>query len=174
MATEEQTLDLEALASLRAGSYKRAAQVLTISDREVTKLSFYIKRIGAAAGAVTFTIRKVSDDNVINSKVWGDASALPTDYAWQEATFDTPLTINEEVRICVEFYGGSSGNEVQFMGATSDVKGGEYFQWFTNGSVWVTPAAWDFGYIYTYGEAATGIENKSANMGAKMIEEKLI
>jgi len=120
----------------------------------VTKLAFYIRRQGSATGTVTFTIRKVSDDSLINSKEWGDAGDLPTGLAWQEAEFDAPVSVNEEVRISVEFSSGSSGNDVQVAGAVSDVKGGEYFQWYTAAPVWATPAAWDFGYKYTYGEEA--------------------
>ncbi len=152
MPTEEQTQNSVGLCNLRSGSYTRAGQRLTISDRLVTKLAFYIKRTGTATGPVTFTIRRVSDDGIVNSKGWGDAGDLPTDFAWQEATFDTPLTVNEEVRISAEFSGGSSGNEVQVAGATSDVKGGEHFEWYKSG--WAKPAEWDFAYIYTYGEVA--------------------
>ncbi len=148
--TEEQTDHSVELASLRAGSYKRAAQRLTITARTVTKLAFYIRRIGAPTGDVTFTIRKVSDDSLINSKVWGDAADLPTTGAWQEAEFDSPVSVNQEVRISVEFYGGSMNNEVRFVGVTADVKPGEWFEWFTAGSVWAKPAEWDFAYIYTY------------------------
>lgn len=146
--TEEQTQNLIGLANLRAGSFIRAAQRLPVSSRTLTKLSFRIKRNGSAAGAITFTIRKVSDDSIINSKLWGDAADLPTDFTWPEVTFDSPILINEEVRISVEFSGGSSGNEVMISGATSDEKPGEWFEWYDTS--WAKPAEWDFGYIYTY------------------------
>ena len=171
MPTEEQNSVSAPLCNLRDASYIRAAQRLTISNRKVTKLSFYIKRTGTATGAITFTIRKVSDDAIINSIGWGDAGDLPTDFAWQEKEFAVPETINELVRICVEFSGGSAGNEVQVSGETSDVKADEYFQWYTD--AWATPATWDFGYIYTYEEEA-GLENKSANMGAGMVAGGMI
>ncbi len=146
--TEEQSDFSTPLFNLRAGSYIRGGQYLTIPNREVTKLGFYIIKTGSATGAVTFTIRKVSDDSLINSIVWGDAADLPAVYALQEATFATPVIVNELVRICVEFSSGSSGNEVQVAGAAADVKADEHLEWYV--ATWSIPAAWDLGYRYKY------------------------
>ncbi len=107
--TEEQT-DYDSDRTIYAGMVEKHCQRLTISNRQVTKLSFPLKKIGAPSGDITLAIRKVSDDAVIVSKVWGDASTLTTEYVWEEVTFDTPPTINEEVRITVEFNAGDIDN----------------------------------------------------------------
>ncbi|MBA7654306.1 hypothetical protein ES703_62183 [subsurface metagenome] len=150
MATEEQAQHSTLFSHLRSGSYVRAGQRLTISDRTVSKLAFYLYKKGSPTGNVTFTIRKVSDDSLINSKVWGDAADIPGSVTLEEVTFVTPELVNEEVRICVEFSGGNIANEIGFYGETSDVKGGEYFEWYTTS--WAKPAEWDLAYRYKYYE----------------------
>ena len=171
MGVEEQTQHTSSLCNLRAGSYQRSGQRLVITDRKVTKLAFYASHSGTATGDVTFTIRRVSDDGIIVSKVWGDASALPTlgNEELKEVEFNTPVTINEEVYLCGEFAGGSGGNEVQICGMTSDVKADERYYWFTSGSVWAIPGGdlqWDLGYRYTYAEPAVGGGGGPANLVA--------
>jgi len=124
--TEEQTSH-NSSTSLYAGGITRHGQRLTITDRTVTNLFFCLSKFGSPTGDVTFTIRKVSDDSVLASKVWGDASALaatPT-HTWYEATFDTPTAINEEVRILAEFSGGNSSNGVYCRYQAADVKASE-------------------------------------------------
>ncbi len=151
MATEEQTNTGITLASISSGN-PRAGQRLTVSSRIISKLSFHLLKNSSPTGDVTFTIRKVSDDSVIASKVWGDASALPTVRAWKEATFVTPVLIDEEVRILVEFSGGGGSDYVGISGTLTDVKAGESFTTFT--TFWTDfdggGTDYDSAYIYTY------------------------
>ncbi|MCK4414908.1 MAG: hypothetical protein KAY32_15345 [Candidatus Eisenbacteria sp.] len=148
MATEEQT-------ALNGGgftgiwsSYPRRGQRLTISDREVTKLGFFIGKVAGISGDVDFKIRSVSDDGVLLTKLWGDAADLPTDPAYKEVTFDSPATINEEVRITVEFSGGSSGNYVKAQVSAADVKADEVYSLYSDS--WADDSDKDLLYIYTF------------------------
>jgi len=153
MATEEQTT-YNTYRSLYSGAAIRAGQRLTIPGRTVSKLSFHISKFGSPTGDVTFTIRKVSDSSIIASKVLCDAADLVS--GWNEVTLDTPVFINEEVRIGVEFSGGNAVNRVQYYYQNSDVKADEYA--FRYVSAYIDSTGWDGTYIYTYGagEVKTG------------------
>lgn len=148
MATEEQIQ--WTMWSWTYGS-GRDGQRLTISDREVTKLAFCLAKHGSPTGNITFTIRRVSNDSIILSKVWGDAADLSTDLAWKEVTFDSPATINEEVRVAFEASGGDIGNYINSVYATN-VKEGEYYSWWSSAgaSEWTDGPQYDFVYRYTY------------------------
>lgn len=146
---------------------------MTISNREVTKLSFPLQKSGAPTGDVTFTIRKVSDDSIIASKVWGDASALSTgDLVWREVTLDTPVVVNEEVRIQAEFSGGGGVNNVgvgRTTVAQDDVKAGEYHT-LRHATLGIVDDPNNDGmYIYTYdlpaGMAGLGVGAMAKVMG---------
>lgn len=168
MPTEEQTSYNDEVAIQTAR--KRGGQRLTIPNREVTKLGFWLRKRNNPTGDVTFEIRRVSDDGLIVSKVLGDASGLQDPVNYEEVTFDTPTNINEEVRICIYYPFGDLTDNVRLNYQDSDVKADEYL---TYGG-WSDFTDLDCAYIYTYEEPAVGLENKSANMGAKMIAEKLI
>lgn len=152
MATEEQT-DYNGLLSLYAGGYVRAGQRLTIANRTITKLSFPLSKVSSPTGDVTFTIRKIAD-NILASKVWGNAADLTTSIVWYEVTFNTPVTINEEVRILVEFSGGDNGNYVRYSFQSTDVKADETITYY--GSSYVDNSDYDGAYIYTYGVVKKG------------------
>jgi len=176
--TEEQTAH-NAVIALYSGSRIRAGQRLTISNRIVTKLSFPIRKFGSPTGNVTFTIRKVSDDSVLASKVWGDASALPTTVTWEEITFDSPININEEVRIQVEFSGGDSSNTVRYRYQDTDVKASElHTRYITS---YTDRSGNDGAYIYTYslpvvpptitnGVGATNITTTTARLNGNLTD----
>lgn len=151
MATEEQTSH-NAYTGLQQFYRKRAGQRLTIPNREVTKLSFPLYKTGSPTGNVTFTIRKVSDDSIIASKVWGNASALSGDITWYEATLDSPVTVNEEVRILVEFASGDSdsSNYVCYRYQNTDVKASEQLTRYVSSYNDVADSGYDGAYIYTY------------------------
>lgn len=148
--TEEQTQS-NSQAILCSDFNTRVGQRLTISNRTVTKLSFRMESWVPTSGDVTLTIRKVSDNSTIVSKVWGDASDIPDPVDWIEVTFDTPTLINEEVRILVEFSGGQlAGWEyIRAWIQESDVKSGEYLTRYVSGG-WSDTLAWDCAYKYTY------------------------
>jgi len=130
-------------------SYTKIGQRLTIADRTVTKLAFLLAKGDATAGTVTFTIRRISPDEIIVSKLWGNAVDLPVDFTWLEVTLDVPTLINEEVRILAES-SGFPGTDYAFMRYTrTDEKADEYYsRWLTD--TWHNEAAWDMAYKYTY------------------------
>jgi len=168
MATEEQTA-YDAAIGLYSTGPTRGGQRLTIPNRRVTKLSFPLcKVVGSPIGDVTFTIRKVSDDSLIASKVWGDASALPTypEVSWEEVAFDTPVTVNEEVKLLVEYDGGDIDNYIFYYISPSDVKANEHFIFYLGGSYDETYADYDGAYIYTYTTLAPAV---GSSMAAKMM-----
>lgn len=155
MPTEEQTEHNTGL-KMYSTNAPYVGQRLVISDREVAKLGFWLSKLGSPAGDVSLRILKVSDDGgVILSKVWGDAGDLSTEPIYKEVTFDTPATINEEVRIAVHHIGGSISHCVKVDAQNSDVKADE---WLTRGGPgsWSDVGTYDFAYIYTYEEPAVG------------------
>jgi len=166
MAVEEQIVN-DTEIPVYAGYTIRMGQRLTISNRTVTKLAFLILKVGSPSGDITFEIRKVSDNSVIVSKVWGDAGSLQTSNTWEEATFDTPPTINEEVRVCFHYGGGDASKHVVYRYSLLDKKAAEYITRMISDS-WTDSTAYDGTYRYTYGEVA-GLENKADNMAAKLI-----
>lgn len=151
MATEEQTAYTIGT-YLFAGTRIRAGQRLTISNRTVSKLSLVLQKFGSPTGDVTFTIRKVSDDDILASKVWGDASALSTEITWEEATFDSPVTINEEVRLLVEFNSGDDSNFIRYYYQDTNIKADELRTYYITS--YTDDSASDAAYIYTYELAA--------------------
>lgn len=151
MATEEQ-LEGVYLNRLAGGDYYyRVGQRLSILNRIVSKLAFKTQRFGDCAGAtVTLTIRKVTDDSIVASKVYGLVSSVPLTLGWIEVTFETPVYINEEARTLMEWSGtsGDIDNYLQYRGTVTSVKPKECV------TVYVTSygevADWDATYIYTY------------------------
>ncbi len=182
MATEEQT-DVRFLTSNVSGGVSWG-QRLTISDRTVSKLSFYLRKIGSPSGTVTFFIRKL-DDSIVASKLWGNSSDISTTPAWYEVTFDTPVYVNEEVYLLVRCTGGSAGNVIQIYSSfPDDVKADEFIVQRTALGVYKTYVdfGWDpvdFGYIYTYGvsvaptvttQAATNIGETTATANGNITD----
>ena len=93
----------------------------------------------------------MSDDNVICSKLWGDAATLPTEITYEEVEFVTPITINEEVRILVEAVGQDSSNCPQIHFQNTDVKANEYVTYYIS-PTYTDNETWDMAYRYTYSE----------------------
>jgi len=147
---EESQLTNNSSLSIRATGPTRGGQHLTISDRTIEKLRFLLLKAGLPTGTITFTIRKYSDKSVVATKAWGDAGDLTTSAVWREVTFDTPVYVNEESLILMEFSGGDASNKVNIRAQNSDVKGGEnYIQY--EGS-WGDIGSYDTAYVYTYAE----------------------
>lgn len=132
----------------------RAGQRLTISNRTVTKLRFYLAKNGSPNGNVTFKIFKVSDGSLIVAKVWGNANTLPVEPAWKEVTLDVPIFINEEVRIIQEYNATPLPNGVKAYATITDVKAGENWCDWNASTYWsdygTDPTNYDGPYIYTY------------------------
>ena len=164
MAVEEQILYTSGYA-INYHNDGRGGQRCTISLREVSKLAFLIKKRGSPTGNVTMCIRKVSDDSVIVSKVWGLANDLSTSVGFVEVTFDAPTLINEEVRLSCECDVQPYGNDVFYYYQNTDVKPLEQHTRFI-AAAWADQAGEDCAYRYTY-DAPPGptvnIENTEDN-----------
>lgn len=89
----------------------RAGQRLTISNKKVSWLAFQLWKVGNPTTNIVFGIRKVSDDSVIVEETFGPATLISTAAIWYGKEF-TPVLINEEVRIYIEFAGGNSSNGI--------------------------------------------------------------
>ena len=146
MAVEEQLLYNSETAVQTARI--RSGQRLTIPNRKVTKLGFWLRKRNNPTGDVAFEIRKVSNNDLIVSKVWGDASGLQDPVNYEEVTFDTPATINEEVRICIYYPFGDLTDNIRMNYQNTDVKGSEVY---TYGG-WEDWPDHDGAYRYTYEE----------------------
>ena len=119
--TDEQTQSDSGFAMKLMGT--RLGQKKTINNGHVPKISFYMYKGGSPAGNITFTIRRTSNDSIIVSKVWGDASTLPTSPTWESVIFDSQPLINEQIYLLAEWSG--SGGFVILKASGSDVKANE-------------------------------------------------
>ncbi len=146
--TQEQTQH-NSFMDLYTGFGRRAGQRLIISNRKVTKLGFWLLRYGSPSGDVTFGIRRVTDDSLIYSQLWGDALNLQTVATYEELEFSDPPIINEEVRIFAQYLGGENLQRVRVRMWYQDVKPGEYLSYMYN-TVWTDYTAMDCAYRYKY------------------------
>jgi len=146
--TEEQT-QYNAFIALSSPYSHYAGQRLIISNREVTKLGFWLSKTNAPTGDVIFQIRRISPDEVIASKLWGDASTLPTTPTYEEVKLDTPTLINQEVRISVHYPYGSLYSFITVRYQDTDVKANEYLSYFAN-LTWQDTTDMDAAYRYKY------------------------
>jgi len=102
------------------GGVTKRGQKLPILNGFVDSLSFVLSKVGSPSGDVTFTIRDL-DDNILGSKVWGDASSLQAAATLEEAVFASSIPVNEWVRISAEYSGGDSSNYVLVWYQIGDV-----------------------------------------------------
>ncbi len=163
---EEQTQYSNAYLLNQAG-FKRVAQKLTIPNRKLTKLAFYLHKEGNPTDPVTFAIRRVSDNSLIASKVWGNAADLPTVTTLEEVELDTPPVINEEVRIYAEYDYGDGFNGVRISYQNSNVKENECISYQTTGD-WSDSETRDLAYCYTFYDwthAEGGIDYEKSTKG---------
>ncbi len=149
--TEEQT-DHNSLLGTQYHLY--SGQRLFILERKVSKLGFWMRKIGSPAGDVFFQILSVEDDGILVSKKWGIAQDLPSDAPeYKEVEFEAPVLIDEEVRI-LSFFDGvpSTSHYVITRYQNTDVKENEHA---TRGSPggWIPIATGDTAYRYKYYEA---------------------
>lgn len=149
MAVEEQTQH-NTTQPIDISMFHSIGQRLTVSNRKITKLGFWIGRNGSIAGQVYFKVVRVSDDGVIQSQLWGNINDLGA-IAYKEVTFVAPDFINEEVRIIVEPTAGDSGDHVLVGCQDTDVKADEsYTRYRHNTSEYEEIASYDCAYRYTY------------------------
>jgi len=153
MATEQQASYNAILGVAGIWPRIRGGQRLTISSRIVSKLAFVLSKYGSPSADVTFEIRKVSDNSLIMSKVWGSAADLQASGSEQleEVEFNTPTFINEEVRICVLYSADISNFRVELHYQNTDVKASELLAYQnTEGGAWTDIVEYDAAYRYTY------------------------
>jgi len=104
----DQTLQ-DGVGGLSATKWLRLGQKITISSKTICRVGFYLKKAGSPSGTITATIRKTSDDGIIETS--GDTldiSTLTTTFAWKYFTFNS--LVNEEVRLQVEYSGGDNSH----------------------------------------------------------------
>ncbi|MBA7592072.1 hypothetical protein ES708_34246 [subsurface metagenome] len=129
----------------------RGGQKLTIPGRMVTKLGFWLSNTATATGEIIYTIRRVSDDGIICSKVALDAGDLTITPTYHEVEWDSPVTIDEEVRLCVEPDGvGGVGYIDLSIKTTGSVKPDELMCYYIDS--WTDSPTSDAAYRYKYYE----------------------
>ncbi len=152
--TEEQTQHNN---SLGTQYHLYSGQRLTISNRKVSKLGFWLGKVNNPVGDVYFQILKLNDTEIV-SKKWGAAADLPSylEPEYKEVEFDNPVLVNEEVRILSFFDGDTStSNYVITRYQNTDVKESEYA---TRGEPpnWIPIATGDTAYHYKYYDVDNG------------------
>ena len=111
--------------------WSRLGQRVVAKDWQVISLGFRVCRIGNPQGNVTISVRDSATDEIIASKVWGDAGELPDQgcSGYREVVFDGVVKVDGDVRFCVEFYGGNTTDYCQSGYFSGDRTAG---QWYTN------------------------------------------
>jgi len=147
----------DSLGGQNASIWCRLGQRLVITDRAVTSIGYAVWRVGNPTGNVTLSIRNAETDEVIVSKLWGDASESPEvkEGGYRDVLFIKPLRINSEVRICVEYYGGNETDHCAAGYFTGDKITGEcytnYYNYGTDVDGWHDIGEAEEGsYRYTY------------------------
>ena len=152
MAVEEQTI-IVAQVGLDASDKTRSGQKLVISNRTIVEIAFPLRKYNNPTGDITFGVRKVSDGSLIGSQVWGDAVSLTDTPTWYELGLFTPLYVNEEVYLFVEFNGGDSGNIIGAGVSSTDVKANERRVWFISPTWTQTSDDAAYKYVYQVGQS---------------------
>jgi len=168
MAVEEQTQHNDQYNPGVAGVVK-LGQILTISNRKVTKLGFWLVKIGAPTGDVTFEIRLYSDKTVIASQVAVSAASVATVATYYEVEFTEPPTINAQVIICSSFNVAVITDAILVRWQLTDVKADEWSIRYRQ-AAWGEYATYDTAYIYTY----EGKKPGAAPMAAKLVSAGVI
>ena len=133
----------------------RVGQRLTIPDRNIISIGYRVAREGNPVGDVILSIRDSATDEVIASKVWGNASQLlergPASASPIVVEFASPVRVNGDVRICVEFYDGDAENHVLGGYRIGNVRDGEVYTTYFNNGVWHDIGdSTEGAYCYTY------------------------
>jgi hypothetical protein len=131
-----QQVDRNGQAGLGFTKNWRAGQKITVSSKTICKVAFLITKVGNPTGTAYVTIRKVSDDSVIEmSTDTLDVSTITPDpiYTFYEYIFDSEL--NEAVRFSLQYDGGTSSDFIRLGVYTSDAIIGIFTKY--NGSEWI-------------------------------------
>jgi len=179
MPTEEQTSITGIFSNVDANNLY--GQRLTISNRVVTKLSMPLSDNGGT-GNVVFGIRRVSDNSLIALKTGIAVSSIVNypAYEWVEVTFDTPVLINEEVRIFVRTSSSTVTGCIVYQ-LDADTKAGEYQTRYSLSLPWIDKTTREAPYIYTYTlpivsptvttDPATSVESAAATLNGTLADD---
>ena len=125
-------------------------QRLTINNRLVSKLSFYLARDGFPAGEVWYRIRRTSDGAYLFNQKLMNSVGIEIIPQWYDMDISPPLLINEEVEIEAMATFNGAGNLINIWMSTVDVKPGEFSYFRSAAGVYIDHPTWDFMYKYTY------------------------
>ena len=129
--------------------WNRLGQRLTIPGQRIVSIGYMVCKVGNPTGDVILSIRDSQTDEVIASKVWGDASQLPersvASGKYIEVEFIRPVWVRGDVRISVEYYDGDLDNHALAAYWKGDRIPG---QWYTN--------HFNYNYWHDIGEAEEG------------------
>ncbi len=123
----EEQLETDWENTLYAGYLIRSGQRLTIATRWIDKLGFWLRRRNYPPGNVYYAIRRVIDDSIIQREVAIVANDIPDTSTYIEHDFTSHPTINEEVRILVEYDQGDTNNRIYTAARVADVKPDENY-----------------------------------------------
>lgn len=123
-------------------------QCLTIPNRKVSKLGFWLYRYNDPPGTITMEIYRKSDLELLASKLWGNAIDLPLVPTYEEVEFDALVTIDDEVYIVATATGSDVGNHTRIRFQASDVKPDEHFC--DHNAGWSEYPEFDTAYRYKY------------------------
>lgn len=82
----------------------RLGQKVMINNRNITRAGFYVQESGSPNQDINVTIRKVSDNSIIQTKVLGNRTTLTSLGTITFVNFTSTSNINEEVYIMLEWY----------------------------------------------------------------------
>ena len=123
-------------------------QCLTIPNRKVSKLGFWLYKYKDPPGTITMEIYRKSDLELLASKLWGNAIDLPSTATYEEVEFDALVTIDDEVYIVATATGSDASNHTRLCFQASDVKPDEHFC--DHNAGWSEYPEYDTAYRYKY------------------------
>ncbi len=134
--------------SIHGDTYFYVAQILTIPNRTVTKLGFWLSKYGSPLGDVIYEIARYPAGNTIAHQLLRDASLLNTEPTFEVVEWETPPTINEDVFLVVFFPHGTNSNYIRLYYQNTDVKPDEFFGRYR--TYWNLHTDWECAYRYAY------------------------
>jgi hypothetical protein len=137
---------------LASNSWCKLGQRLVIPGRYVSAIGYHVWKIGNPSGNITFSIYNATTNDLIISKVWGDASNLTVwgSGGYQSVMLDVPTKINGEVKLCVEYYGGDKNNYCGAGYYSGDLIPGEFYTNYRYGQWHDIGEAEEGAYHYTW------------------------
>jgi len=149
MGVEEQT-QYNMSWALHVGVTNEVGQRLTIPDRKLTHLGFWLHKEGTPTLNIYYQIRHSADNSLIYEQVACNQADLTTEPQFIEIALDTSQELNEEVVINARSSAGAAGQACRISSKDSDVKANEVLTRRTTG--WGDVAGYDLAYRYTYEE----------------------